>query len=125
MACAAVGAATVTDIEEISGPLARRASPAGSGRLLRRPPPVRRASREPDDGASTEGSPSAAAHAATVPGAAVVCVRTWGCAHNRSDGEYMAGLLAAHGFRLTEQMEEAACVVLNGCTVKVGHGSGD
>ena len=30
-----------------------------------------------------------------VPGSASVYVKTWGCAHNSSDGEYMAGQLAA------------------------------
>ena len=26
-----------------------------------------------------------------------VFVRTWGCSHNNSDSEYMAGLLATYG----------------------------
>jgi threonylcarbamoyladenosine tRNA methylthiotransferase CDKAL1 len=30
-----------------------------------------------------------------VPGTARVYVKTWGCAHNSSDSEYMAGQLAA------------------------------
>ena len=30
-----------------------------------------------------------------VPGTASVFVNTWGCAHNSSDSEYMAGQLAA------------------------------
>ena len=32
-----------------------------------------------------------------VPGTGVVFVKTWGCAHNSSDSEYMAGQLAAAG----------------------------
>lgn len=33
-----------------------------------------------------------------IPGLARVFVRTWGCAHNSSDSEYMAGQLAAYGY---------------------------
>ncbi len=41
----------------------------------------------------------AAAPAAGVPGAASVWVKTYGCSHNTSDGEYMAGMLSAFGYR--------------------------
>ncbi len=34
------------------------------------------------------------------PGLASIYVKTWGCTHNGSDGEYMAGQLAAYGYRL-------------------------
>ena len=30
------------------------------------------------------------------PGKAVVHVKTWGCGHNNSDGEYMSGLLSEY-----------------------------
>jgi len=30
-----------------------------------------------------------------------VYVKTWGCSHNSSDGEYMAGLLATSGYTIT------------------------
>jgi len=55
-----------------------------------------------------------------VPGAAAVWVKTFGCAHNVSDGEYMAGQLAAYGFRLVpdEARAEADAWVVNTCTVK-------
>ena len=33
-----------------------------------------------------------------IPGTQSVYVKTWGCSHNTSDGEYMAGLLAAAGY---------------------------
>ena len=32
-----------------------------------------------------------------IPGTQSVFVRTWGCSHNNSDSEYMAGLLATYG----------------------------
>ncbi len=53
-----------------------------------------------------------------VPGAHLIYVRTWGCAHNSSDGEYMSGLLAARGHRLTDERDEADLWLLNSCTVK-------
>lgn len=30
-----------------------------------------------------------------------IYLKTWGCSHNNSDSEYMAGQLAAYGFRIT------------------------
>ncbi|VVC96448.1 unnamed protein product [Leptidea sinapis] len=47
-----------------------------------------------------------------------IYVKTWGCAHNNSDSEYMAGLLAAHGYKLTEDKWQAQLWLLNSCTVK-------
>ena len=62
--------------------------------------------------AEASASVRAAAEAATgglvaddgtlyVPGLATIYVRTWGCSHNISDGEYMAGLLNEYGFTVT------------------------
>ena len=36
-----------------------------------------------------------------IPGTQTIYVRTWGCSHNNSDGEYMAGQLAAYGYKIT------------------------
>ncbi len=36
-----------------------------------------------------------------IPGTQRVWVKTWGCAHNNSDSEYMAGQLAAYGYTIT------------------------
>ena len=36
-----------------------------------------------------------------IPGTQKVYVKTWGCAHNNSDSEYMAGQLAAYGYGIT------------------------
>ena len=47
-----------------------------------------------------------------------VYVKTWGCAHNSSDSEYMAGQLAAQGYTITQDKEEASVWLLNSCTVK-------
>ncbi|KAF7245143.1 Threonylcarbamoyladenosine tRNA methylthiotransferase [Varanus komodoensis] len=36
-----------------------------------------------------------------IPGVQKIWIRTWGCSHNSSDGEYMAGQLAAYGYKIT------------------------
>ncbi|GCC34662.1 hypothetical protein chiPu_0013137 [Chiloscyllium punctatum] len=36
-----------------------------------------------------------------IPGAQKIWVKTWGCSHNSSDGEYMAGQLAVYGYKIT------------------------
>lgn len=36
-----------------------------------------------------------------VPGTQTVFIKTWGCSHNSSDGEYMAGLLSNYGYKIT------------------------
>ena len=36
-----------------------------------------------------------------IPGTQSVFIKTWGCSHNNSDGEYMAGLLGASGYTIT------------------------
>lgn len=53
-----------------------------------------------------------------IPGTQKVYVKTWGCAHNNSDSEYMAGQLAAFGYNLTNSKEDADLWLLNSCTVK-------
>ncbi|XP_066862783.1 threonylcarbamoyladenosine tRNA methylthiotransferase isoform X3 [Kogia breviceps] len=54
----------------------------------------------------------------TIPGIQKIWIRTWGCSHNNSDGEYMAGQLAAYGYKITENASEADLWLLNSCTVK-------
>ena len=41
-----------------------------------------------------------------IPGTQKIFVKTWGCAHNNSDSEYMAGQLAAYGYNLTTTKED-------------------
>lgn len=53
-----------------------------------------------------------------VPGTQSIYMRTWGCTHNSSDSEYMAGLLKAAGYRITTSKTAASLWVLNSCTVK-------
>ncbi len=41
-----------------------------------------------------------------VPGVAAIYVKTWGCTHNSSDSEYMAGQLAAYGYKIIGEQEQ-------------------
>jgi threonylcarbamoyladenosine tRNA methylthiotransferase CDKAL1 len=63
---------------------------------------------------STAGSDSSPA----APAPRKVFVHTFGCGHNVSDGEYMAGQLAHSGYIVSEQFDGADCFVINSCTVK-------
>ncbi|VDM38133.1 unnamed protein product [Toxocara canis] len=53
-----------------------------------------------------------------VSGTRSIFVRTWGCAHNTSDSEYMSGLLSAAGYNVVSTKEDASLWILNSCTVK-------
>ena len=70
--------------------------------------------------ASTECDSRDAARDAGVPGAARVWVKTFGCAHNTSDSEYMCGQLQAFGYELLPDAERqsADLWLINTCTVK-------
>eukprot|EP00758_Cryptobia_borreli_P003836 Tbor_TRINITY_DN4009_c0_g1::TRINITY_DN4009_c0_g1_i1::g.11834::m.11834/K15865/CDKAL1; threonylcarbamoyladenosine tRNA methylthiotransferase CDKAL1 len=52
------------------------------------------------------------------PGQGKVFVHTFGCGHNVSDGEYMAGQLADKGYTITDDFKYADCYLINSCTVK-------
>ncbi|CAE8743087.1 unnamed protein product, partial [Polarella glacialis] len=47
-----------------------------------------------------------------------IFVKTYGCAHNNSDSEFMMGLLKDYGYTLVERLEDADACVVNSCTVK-------
>ncbi|KAG2321730.1 hypothetical protein Bca52824_014943 [Brassica carinata] len=53
-----------------------------------------------------------------IPGAQTIYIKTFGCSHNQSDSEYMAGQLTAFGYGLTEVPEDADLWLINTCTVK-------
>lgn len=52
---------------------------------------------------SDEGKPSLSNGQGNdlVPADYSIYMKTWGCAHNSSDSEYMAGMLGAYGFKIT------------------------
>uniref|UniRef100_A0A0G4GDV1 Threonylcarbamoyladenosine tRNA methylthiotransferase n=1 Tax=Chromera velia CCMP2878 TaxID=1169474 RepID=A0A0G4GDV1_9ALVE len=68
--------------------------------------------------ASVEGGRGREEAVGDVPGTQKVHVRTFGCSHNTSDGEFMMGQLAAYGYSLVDSLDDADVVVLNSCTVK-------
>lgn len=47
-----------------------------------------------------------------------IYVKTWGCSHNNSDSEYMAGLLSTNGYDIVSDSSTADLWLLNSCTVK-------
>ncbi|XP_022319291.2 threonylcarbamoyladenosine tRNA methylthiotransferase-like [Crassostrea virginica] len=53
-----------------------------------------------------------------IPGTQKIWLKTWGCSHNNSDSEYMAGQLASYGYTITDDSEAADLWLLNSCTVK-------
>ncbi|KNE71944.1 MiaB-like tRNA modifying enzyme, archaeal-type [Allomyces macrogynus ATCC 38327] len=73
---------------------------------------------EVDEGSDLESGPLPVSSDFYAPGKAKIYVRTWGCSHNNSDSEYMAGILASHGYMIVATGDEADLWVLNGCTVK-------
>ncbi|XP_061196198.1 threonylcarbamoyladenosine tRNA methylthiotransferase-like [Saccostrea echinata] len=53
-----------------------------------------------------------------IPGTQKIWLKTWGCSHNNSDSEYMAGQLASYGYKITDSRDSADLWLLNSCTVK-------
>jgi len=53
-----------------------------------------------------------------VPGTERIWVKTYGCSHNISDSEYMAGALDSYGYELVQKKEDADLWLINSCTVK-------
>ncbi|XP_031784012.1 CDKAL1-like protein isoform X2 [Nasonia vitripennis] len=57
-------------------------------------------------------------YSSVIPGTQTIYIKTWGCTHNSSDSEYMAGQLSMYGYNLTEDKSIADLWILNSCTVK-------
>jgi len=47
-----------------------------------------------------------------------VFIKTYGCAHNQADSEFMAGLLEEQDFHVVDNKKNADLVLINTCTVK-------
>ena len=86
----------IGDIEDCVGP-------GNHGPAHHHPPTVLpRALRERRRKKATESKETEVAEVQSfVPGTQAVYVKTWGCSHNTSDGEYMAGMLASAGYTIT------------------------
>uniref|UniRef100_T1J4Q2 tRNA-t(6)A37 methylthiotransferase n=1 Tax=Strigamia maritima TaxID=126957 RepID=T1J4Q2_STRMM len=98
MACS--GNAELEDIEDLRGEFIIHANQPGSNGVIRH---VKRSKM-------SKCLPEADSF---IPGTQRVYVKTWGCSHNNSDSEYMAGQLAAN-----DDKKEADLWLLNSCTVK-------
>lgn len=55
-----------------------------------------------------------------IPGTQTIFIKTWGCTHNTSDSEYMAGQLQSYGYHLTGEtlklrflLHNYFCLLLN------------
>ena len=70
------------------------------------------------NGESLRGEEDADADAGVRPGSGKIFVHTFGCSHNHSDSEFMAGQLAAYGYDLVDKAEDADAWLVNTCTVK-------
>ncbi|KGN52713.1 threonylcarbamoyladenosine tRNA methylthiotransferase [Cucumis sativus] len=70
------------------------------------------------DDSSNEPSPIQNPLVPKIPGTQTIYVKTFGCSHNQSDSEYMAGQLSAFGYLLSDNPEDADLWLINTCTVK-------
>ena len=53
-----------------------------------------------------------------LPGRQNIFLKVWGCSHNVSDKEYMAGILQEQGYAIVESDDNADLAILVSCTVK-------
>ena len=60
-----------------------------------------KASRKSSTESAKEEEDTPPACESFIPGTQSIYIKTWGCSHNNSDGEYMAGLLGASGYSIT------------------------
>lgn len=106
---------TIEDIEDLTKNLSNGAHKSDAYNFKVRLNP-RYKKEDLDD--SCRGEEESTEYQSFLPGKYSIYVRTWGCTHNSSDSEYMAGLLAQSGYRVVESAELADLWILNSCTVK-------
>ncbi|KAG7669451.1 hypothetical protein Ndes2437B_g05623 [Nannochloris sp. 'desiccata'] len=113
------------DIEDLvaTSPVTHKERPSAPGSVQ---PIVRRGKTIPDGAAAVSTAvtdatlePSASS-TAFLPGSQKVWVKTFGCSHNTSDAEFMAGQLQEYGFNLVNDInaDAADLWLINSCTVK-------
>lgn len=109
------------DVEDIEDFQATDAS-TGARIIHSLPPVVGRSSRPSSTaaGSCAQQQCSSTHEPSSVPGTQRVWLKTFGCSHNASDSEYMAGLLQAYGYQLVEEAAsgQAHLWLINSCTVK-------
>eukprot|EP00936_MAST-01D_sp_MAST-1D-sp1_P001098 g1098.t1 len=109
----------IPDLEDFSLGISRSAPTQVIPRVVRRRK-GKYSNTELDGGLpdTAVGPERAQARCEHVPGSHVLWTKTFGCAHNVSDGEYMVGQLLSYGYSFTERREDADLWLLNSCTVK-------
>lgn len=105
----------VDDIEDILKQENEENDPSRAGNKSYIVPKLRKNKNLSEDQEEQSYRPSLQSN---VPGVASIYVKTWGCTHNNSDSEYMAGQLAAYGYKLVDDPNQADLWLLNSCTVK-------
>ncbi|GFR41988.1 hypothetical protein Agub_g2668, partial [Astrephomene gubernaculifera] len=115
------GVEDIADIEDFSVSELESSRPAKPAYLGSRP---KRVKGDADaNGVQPSLDPSgdySVASTTCVPGTQAIWVKTFGCSHNVSDGEYMAGQLLDYGYRLLDDAsrDSADLWLINSCTVK-------
>eukprot|EP00435_Cladocopium_sp_Y103_P044498 s1968_g12.t1 len=94
------------DLEDLASDNHSRPPLLGMGQVLRKPRPT------------PETTDAIASDQSILPGRQRIHVKTFGCPHNQSDGEYLAGQLKDYGYTLVDSLEESDAIVINSCTVK-------
>ena len=113
--------AAVTTSATATGEDGERA--VGRGARMLEPEVGRRARRVETSEDAMEGGEEDAGEAraerlARQPGRGKIFVHTFGCSHNHSDSEFMAGQLQRYGYELVDAAEKADGWLVNTCTVK-------
>ena len=120
----ATAAVTTTATATVTGENGERA--VGRGARTLEPEVGRRARRvetradaaEGEEEEEEEAGDARAERLARQPGLGKIFVHTFGCSHNHSDSEFMAGQLQRYGYELVDAAEKADGWLVNTCTVK-------
>ncbi len=102
--CSSSSPLDLEDIEDlVDQSLLNKSKTSANSRLVV-PKVKKKPKRQTNPVADSESDPvqscdNAVDEANFLPGQAKVYVKTWGCSHNVSDGEYMAGQLAEQGYK--------------------------
>ena len=115
------GAATTAGAARARGEEARERGLGRSARAMDAVVDVRarrRGGGDGEGGASDDGEGEGEGEGGRRPGTAKIFVHTFGCSHNHSDSEFMAGQLRRYGYELVDAPEKADGWLVNTCTVK-------
>jgi len=106
------------DIEDLIDVGESRRDREGIKLRVKRKKKLKEAAETVKESSELVSNDSAVGNNSEIPGCNKIFTKTWGCTHNSSDGEYMAGLLAAYGYSIVDDASAADLWLLNSCTVK-------